>query len=256
MPDFESSGLPQYLRGSWEKARDIISKNGVTKINDGTNVVVSITNPHKPHIVNYVGSKVTCDCEGFQRETLCAHVIAASHKENLLCNVVSSWKPSLSDLVSSSIPKKAGRKPGPQRYRPSPVAQETNVQDLEQTTPTEYQFPEEEKFNIRWLEGSKVTTCYGCKNRFRKTASDPVPPEPYNIVLCRKQIRAYTPKGTTGLRFTVKPKNTYFHLKKSWIQTDTSETIGPQSIRITEDIKGQLKPIHLNKLKQEFGVNI
>ena len=170
MPDFESSGLPQYLRGSWEKARDIISKNGVTKINDGTNVVVSITNPHKPHIVNYVGSKVTCDCEGFQRETLCAHVIAGSHKENLLCNVVSSWKPSLSDLVSSSIPKKAGRKPGPQRYRPSPVAQETNV-----------------------------------------------PPEPYNIVLCRKQIRAYTPKGTTDLRFTVKPKNTYFHLKKSWI---------------------------------------
>lgn len=30
LPDFESSGLPQYLRGSWEKARDIISKNGVT----------------------------------------------------------------------------------------------------------------------------------------------------------------------------------------------------------------------------------
>lgn len=66
LPDFESSGLPQYVRGSWEKARDIISKNRVTKINDGTNFVVSITNPHKPHIVNYVGSKVTCDCEGFR----------------------------------------------------------------------------------------------------------------------------------------------------------------------------------------------
>ena len=183
-------------------------------------------------------------------------MIAASHKENLLRNVVSSWKPRLTDLVSSSIPKKAGRKSGPQRYRPSRVAQQRNVQDLEQTTPTKYQFPEEEKFTIRWLEGSKVTTCYGCKNRFRKTASDPVSSEPYNIVLCRKQIRAYTPKGTTGLRFTVKPENTYFHLKKSCIQNDTSERIGPQSIRITEDIKGQLKPIHLNKSKQEVGVNI
>ena len=53
------------LLSSVNKRRDIISKNGVTKINDGTNVVVSITNPRKPHIVNYVGSKVTCDCEGF-----------------------------------------------------------------------------------------------------------------------------------------------------------------------------------------------
>lgn len=75
LPDFESSGLPQYVRGSWEKARDIISKNRVTKINDGTNVVVSITNPRKPHIVNYVGSKVTCDCERetvSERDSLCA----------------------------------------------------------------------------------------------------------------------------------------------------------------------------------------
>ena len=118
-------------------------------------------------------------------------MIAASHKENLLCNVVSSWKPSLSDLVNSSIPKKAGRKPGPQRYRPSHVAQERNVQDLEQTTPTEYQFPEEEKFNIRWLEGSKVTTCYGCKNKFRKTASDPVP-----TTLCYAESRS----GRTHLK--------------------------------------------------------
>lgn len=49
---------------------------------------------------------------------------------------------------------------------------------------------------------------------------------------------------------------TYFHLKKSCIENDTSERIGPESIRITADIKAQLKPIHLNKLKEEFGVNI
>ena len=66
LPDFESSGLPQYLRGSWEKARDIIIKNGVTKINDGTNVVVSITNPRKPHIVNYVGSRSPVTVKGFR----------------------------------------------------------------------------------------------------------------------------------------------------------------------------------------------
>ena len=46
------------------------------------------------------------------------------------------------------------------------------------------------------------------------------------------------------------------HLKKSCVQNDTSESHRPQSIRITLDIKRQLKQIHLNKLKQEFGVNI
>ena len=254
-PDFECSGLPEYLRGSWEKAQDVIGRNGVTKINESTMVVVSLTNPRKPHIVNRAGSKLTCDCERFKSETLCGHVFAVSHQENILLDVVASWEPKLSNIVSSSIPKRTGKKPGPQRYRPSRQAHERSVQDLE-APPAEYQFPEQEKFSIKWLLGSKITTCYGCKFKFRKTPSDPIPPEPYDIVLCRKQIRAYTPKGTTGLKFTAKPENTYFHLKKSCVQNDTSDKIGATSIVITEDDKRHLNQIHRNRLKQEFGVNI
>ena len=254
-PDFEVSGLPEYLRGSWDKAKVIISKNGVTKINDDTLVVLSESNPRKPHIVNLVGSKLTCDCERFKSETLCAHVLAASHQEKVLFHIVSSWEPKLSDLVNSSIPKRTGRKPGPQRYRPSRQAEERSVQGLE-ASPREYEFPEQEKLSIKWLQGSKVTTCYGCKYKFRKSASDPVPPEPYNIVLCRKQIRAYTPKGTSGLKFTAKPENAYFHVKKSCVQNETSERVGANSIVISEEDKLNLKQIHVNKLRQEFGVRI
>ena len=155
--------------------------------------------------------------------------------------------------MNSSIPKKTGKKSGPQRYRPSRQAHERSVQGLE-APPAEYQFPEQEKFTIKWI--LKITTCYGCKFKFRNNPSDPIPPEPYNIVLCRKQIRAYTPKGTTGLKCTAKLENTYFHLKKSCVQIDTSHKVGPNSIVITEDDKDHLKQIHRNRLKQEFGVKI
>ena len=92
---------------------------------------------------------------------------------------------------------------------------------------------------------------YGCKS-----TSDPVPPEPYDIVLCRKQIRAYTPKGSGGLKFTAKPENAYFHVKKSCVQNETSERVGANSIVISEEDKLNLKQIHVNKLRQEFGVRI
>lgn len=131
LPDFDCSGLPEYLRGSWDKAQDIIDRNGVTKINENTMVVVSLTNPRKPHIVNRAGSKLTCDCERFKSETLCGHVLAVSNQENVLFDVVASWEPKLSNLVSSSIPKKAGKKAGLQRFRPNCQAHDRSVQDLE-----------------------------------------------------------------------------------------------------------------------------
>ena len=143
-------------------------------------IVVSITNPRKLHIVNIVGSRVTCDCERFKMERLCAHTLVASHHKEILHDVVSSWQPKLSNLVSSSIPKKTGKKPGPTRYRPSRQAQERNVQVLE-APDTQYQFQDQDKLKITWLHRSKITTCYGYKNKFRKTASDPVPTEPMTL---------------------------------------------------------------------------
>ena len=129
-------------------------------------MVVSLTNPRKRHIVNRAGSKLTCDCERFKSETFCGHVLAVSHQENIRLDVVASWEPKLSDLVSSSIPKRTGKKPGPQRYRPSRQAHERRVQDLE-APPAEYQFPQQEKFTTKWHLGSKITTCYGCKFKFQ-----------------------------------------------------------------------------------------
>ena len=49
----------------------------------------------------------------------------------MLHEVISLWEPKLSDLVSSLIPKKTGKKPGSQRYRPGREAQDQSVEQLE-----------------------------------------------------------------------------------------------------------------------------
>ena len=195
-------------------------------------VVLSSTNSPKPHIVNCAGAKMTCDCERFKSETLCAHVLAASYQESVLLDLVASQEPKLSDLVSSSILKETGKKLGPQRYRLNGQAHERSVQELKAPA-AEYQFPEQQKFTIKWLLGSKITTCYGCKFKLRNTPSDPIPAESYDIVLCRKQIRAYTPKGSTGLKFTAKPENTYFNLK-SCVQNNTWTKLGLTALSLTK----------------------
>lgn len=83
-----------------------------------------------------------------------------------------------------------------------------------------------EPYYLRWLEGSRVTTCYGCANKFRPSMNDSPPPEPYDVVLCRKQVRAYTPKGSVGLRFTLKPENVFFHLKRSCVEMNPRDKLG------------------------------
>ena len=66
-------------------------------------------------------------------------------------------------------------------------------------------FSKPEPFYLKWLSGWCVTTCYGCGNKIWAGIHDPVPPDPYNVVTTRKQICAYTPRGSVGLRFSVKP---------------------------------------------------
>ena len=148
------------------------------------------------------------------------------------------WAYLILHYVNALIPKKTGKKAGPQRYRPDREAQEWSVEILE-ASDTEHQFQDQGKLKVTWLLGSKITSCYCCQNKFRRTPSDPVPPEPYDIVLCWKQIRAYTPKGSTRLSFTIKPEITYFHLKKSCVRNDFSQKSGltaSLSLRMTSAI--------------------
>lgn len=181
-------------------------------------------------------------------------MIAVAHNDGVLQDLVVKWEPNLSKLVQSFIPKAAGRKPGPRRNRLSRAPKQGDVGQLEDPLEDVTAFDKPEPYYLRWLEGSKVTTCYSCGSKFRNSMSDPPPPEPYDVVLCRKQVRAYTPRGTLGLHFTLKPENVFFHLKRSCVQMKNSEGVSAASLVLSDTDKENLKISHKMMLRKAFGV--
>ena len=85
---------------------------------------------------------------------------------------------------------------------------------------------------------------------------DPVPPEPYDVVICRNQIRAFTPRGSTGLPFSAKPEDVFFHLKHSCVASQCSDPVNDKSLLVSDEDKLKLKSSHRNMLRKEFGIHL
>ena len=257
LPDFHCSGLPQDLKVTWQNAETILKTGGVTKVSgaEATFAVISLSNPSRPHIVNCVRNP-KCDCECYRLKQICSHYIAVSSVQHTLEETLSDWIPNLSRLMQDSIPKRSGKKPGPRRIRPTRAPEKRDTSILEDRCKGVEPFPEAEKFHLKWLEGSRVTTCYGCGNKIRQTTHDPVPPDPYDVVICRKQVRAYTPRGTSGLRFTVKPENVFFHVRRACIAMQCSDPVSAKNLVISDEDRLRLKITHRNMLRKEFGLDL
>lgn len=257
LPDFESTGLPRNVKQSWSNAEMILQKNGVTKIqaSSGLSAVISLRKPNQVHIVKKVSGGISCDCDGFKNYKMCSHVIAASQQDGTLGELIAKWQPNLSNIVQSSIPKKSGKKPGPKRVRGFTRAPEQrDINRLDDPLKDVPAFPKPEALHLRWIEGSKITTCYGCENKFRASVNAPPPPPPYDVVLCRAQIKAYTPRGSVGLRFSFKPENVFFHLRRSCVDLKSSEPVTAESVVVSESDKQKLRSSHKLMLRKEFGV--
>lgn len=206
--DFNGSGLLQTLKTTRSNADTISEKGGVTKILglDSTFAVISLTNAAQPHIVNNDSGRIRCDCDGFKWQKICSHGLAVACTEDILQDTVSKWVPNYSSLIQDSIPKRSGQKPGPKRIRPSRMAEQRDVTGMEECCKGVDPFSKPEPFYLKWLSRIRVTTCYGCGNKIWAGIEDPVLPGPCDVVITREQICAYTPQGSVGLCFSVKPE--------------------------------------------------
>ena len=110
---FQDSGLPEYLKGSWINTQKI-DKNGVGNFpgSESKRVVISLSQGDVCHTVTISHSRqVQCDkkCPKYKLHKLCAHTIAVAYKCGPLCDVCRSYKQSVSSMVQSLISPDVGK---------------------------------------------------------------------------------------------------------------------------------------------------
>lgn len=261
MGDLPSNMPPSLTDSSWRNANKILEQNGVIAAPGPSNsqhlkkLVISLTCPDKYHLVKFSNSGSTCDCEGFARNKLCAHVLAVAKTEDCLDTLVASWAPTIDDAVvlPSGVSKKPTEKVPRYRKKRQPSAEEEETSERTKTVKKKRgnQFPDDENAHVTFLQTVNATVCYKCKKRWRPTGGSPPPLQPHDIVLGRKEKRIYHKRGApTQVFVTATKENVYYCAKKSCIN------IHPDNIVCSADVQSELKPEHRAWLRQQFGLNI
>lgn len=114
-------------------------------------------------------------CKVFKSRNICPDAIAVAHSYDELRELIVKWEPNLSNLVQFLIPKADGGKLGQKRNLFSCAVEQHDVSLLQDPLEDVDAFAKREPYYLQWLQGSKVTTFYGCGKKFRSSMNDPSP---------------------------------------------------------------------------------
>lgn len=160
------------------------------------------------------------------------------------------------DAVTEGMPSSSGKKPSQSRRRGgrrnlSSPRDKTGFRP--RVTPyTETAQPAENQYTCTWIKDTKAYMCYGCDYPLRPKPTgqpnDVVPPAPFDVVLCRKEMRMYKTQAG-ALTFSVQPQNVYYHLMKACVlKKNKNFTKEDLSVKL-----GGLKRSRMDQLRKEFG---
>lgn len=111
----------------------------------------------------------------------------------------------------------------------------------------------ERQYTCTWIKDTKAYMCYGCDYPLRPKPTgqpdDVLPPAPFDVVLCRKELRMYKTK-TGALTFSVQPQNVYYHLKKACV-VKKNKSFTAEDLCVNTLIG--LEKCHYDQLRKEFG---
>ena len=130
----------------------------------------------------------------------------------------------------------------------SPAAAEEQ-EDVRRSTPfqplkeMQYTFGTENPPLLAFLQGFKISTCYGCKNKFG--AGMKSPPEDLIIKMPVKRDRLINKKWVSGW----KNSWSYFHLSLNCLKLVRS-MVEVEDIYIPNDIRSSLSHAHIQKLQK------
>ena len=203
------------------------------------------------------------------RDISCCTVRDESSDDDIFDHEIPSENPyhesrNLTLIATQGISQTAGKKPctrerSEKRPKQSPQHQRCTM-DFSCRAPVAHpdiSTNETEKYKFSWLRGTSVYVCYGCGQRMRPKPSDEggrdmVPPPPFDVVLCRKELRIYE-KPSGELTYSITPQNVYYHLKKACIRKKNSN-FTVEDIAISEECQTSLTAVHVGHLRKEFGI--
>ena len=110
----------------------------------------------------------------------------------------------------------------------------------------------ERLYTCTWIKDTKAYMCYRCDYPLRPKPtgqpSDVLPPAPFDVILCRKELRMYKTRAG-ALTFSVQPQNVYYHLKKTCVLKKNKHfAIEDLCVKLAG-----LEAVHIHQLRKEFG---
>ena len=183
---------------------------------------------------------------------ICSHSVAITFYCGILHYHINDWNPNVADLVSETVPSAAGKKKSDRvsRKRRKPI--DRNISTYTDGRP-KASIPNDDKFHLVYISQTK-SCCCGCKQRYRNSVTDILPPAPYDMVLARKLFRVFTPAGGIGLKISREKENAYVHLKRCSCLMKCYYTINHEDIVVTQTSPPE--NTHILKLKDVFNFSM
>ena len=164
----------------------------------------------------------------------------------------------LTECAYVNIPKSVGRKPGEaerRRDRSRRKVPSSTVGYRERVPTPSKPHLDTNSFKVKWLRGSRIYRCYGCRRNIRpkpKKGSEVVPPPPWDFVLARLELQQI-PDPNGGLRMSIKPEPVHYHPKMACIRQAHGMRFYPD-VDVTSTDRQAMDELHLNLLRDEFGL--
>ena len=193
-----------------------------------------------------------CDCQQFNTHSLCAHVFAVAYQLGNLEMIICKWNPNIEKQLQNKLPAKPGsKKTEVQRKRHQPFKRDATKFSARNKATSEDD-TEDDKFVAVFMKDTQALNCYGCGVKIQQSSKDPPPNAPYDVMLRRKEYRAYPQCGTLKFKIAKTKTPAYYHLRKLCVRQKTTH-VRAEDIDVPKDVKKKLSFCHRNILAEEFG---
>ena len=260
------------VEAMWEKAEWLLKTPGQVVSAPGCSpdarMVASRRSQDRPHFVTpgRAEGEFRCDksCPQWNGLAVCFHVLAAAQSAGKLSLFLHWYKSSkvqrkrrnLTSLARTEMPTNPGKKGGQSssHVRPErlPVDHVTKRNYGSQQVPSPSCPPNNEPFSLKKVT-NRIQICQGCRTSIRGRGGEIQPP-PFDLCVARQERKPYrAPDGTE--RVPSRASNAHYHCRVLCIKAVEPVFVG-KALVMPEDVKCSLGVVHVEYLRNEFGITL